>query len=434
MSNSTRLRARGGPRRTLAAFVPALLLVVPAVAGTGETVVRVPPPNHTDDTANLQAALDRCVASGPGCTVQLAAGTYLTRQLVATNFRGTFKGRGKSQTTIEGLLLPVTACWNVDCEWWPPDTTDHLWPDLLTFLDGDIRVSDLTFSVTHGTASPWRAGGAEYFSLISALRIMGRFPTNAVVERVGFEGRRDDSPWGFNLINGLIYVGEIPKPSHEPFDTYPLSGTLRVASCTFKGSFDGPGVGGGGGVTKDSRVVIGGSPSAGNVVEDAAFGIYFENLEGSVVEASHNRAGGDWGSPMTDTWLATRPSVYRIHQNHFEPEPWASGVTLVDDPANHVISAVVSGNDVGGGMNLYNTNGAVVWDNRLSGEGASAIGISGGTRCLVAGNDVASFSSSGAQIALDQATSSTGVVCARPDDTVQDLGTGNRIIGCTVVP
>jgi len=63
----------------------------------------VKPPNGTDDTTNIQAALDACVVRDPGCTVQLAAGKYLTRQLLEYNFRGTFKGMGKGSTTIEAF-------------------------------------------------------------------------------------------------------------------------------------------------------------------------------------------------------------------------------------------------------------------------------------------------------------------------------------------
>jgi polygalacturonase len=49
-----------------------------ANAWAGSHIVYVPPPNGTDDTTNIQAALDTCVAYDKNCTVQLAAGTYLT--------------------------------------------------------------------------------------------------------------------------------------------------------------------------------------------------------------------------------------------------------------------------------------------------------------------------------------------------------------------
>ena len=68
--------------------------LAPAVAWASGHTVKVPPPNSVDDTANIQAALNACVAYGPGCTVKLAAGKYLTQQVVVYNFQGTFKGMG----------------------------------------------------------------------------------------------------------------------------------------------------------------------------------------------------------------------------------------------------------------------------------------------------------------------------------------------------
>ena len=65
-----------------------------------EPIISVGPPNGSDDTNNIQAALNACVAQGPGCTVQLQAGTYLTRQLVTYNFQGTFKGMGQDSTVV----------------------------------------------------------------------------------------------------------------------------------------------------------------------------------------------------------------------------------------------------------------------------------------------------------------------------------------------
>ena len=84
-----------GPRLALLVGLLGLIAFLPVTAWAGGRVVNVPPPNGVNDTANLQAALDTCVAYGRDCTVQLAAGNYLTSQLVAYNFHGIFKGKGK---------------------------------------------------------------------------------------------------------------------------------------------------------------------------------------------------------------------------------------------------------------------------------------------------------------------------------------------------
>jgi hypothetical protein len=86
---------------TIFAFL--LLVSWPQAEASQQSIISVAPPNGSDDTDNIQAALNACVAKGPGCTVQLQAGTYLTRQLVTYNFQGTFKGMA-----LQTQLLALT--------------------------------------------------------------------------------------------------------------------------------------------------------------------------------------------------------------------------------------------------------------------------------------------------------------------------------------
>src|SRR5690349_9893506 len=95
--------ARPGSRLALPFCFLGLSLILPTTAFAGGPTIWVAPPNGVNDTANIQAALNACVAQGPGCSVQLQAGHYFTRQLVTYNFRGTFKGMGIGSTTIEAL-------------------------------------------------------------------------------------------------------------------------------------------------------------------------------------------------------------------------------------------------------------------------------------------------------------------------------------------
>jgi hypothetical protein len=122
-----------------ATLILGLITLTAVTAWAGSRIVYVPPPNGAEDTANIQAALDVCVTYGKNCTVQLAAGTYLTRQLVAYNFQGSFKGMGIGATTIEAVhRLPVNipdVFSNGEC---PPNTSSCLWPSLVIFVDGNI--------------------------------------------------------------------------------------------------------------------------------------------------------------------------------------------------------------------------------------------------------------------------------------------------------
>lgn len=211
--------------------------------------------------------------------------------------------------------------------------------------------------------------------------------------------------------------------------------------------FAGPGFDG---FFRDSRLTIGGSPAAGNFYEDLMVGISLNNLENSIVEVSHNTVAtgifaSAWVVPWC-CWLPTKPSLYLIHDNTFKPTgPLADGVVLVDDPTNKSIYALINNNTVEaqdifccGGISAYLTNGTTIVNNKISGNGGDGIGIWDGTYAAVLGNDVTNFTASPdlAQIVLDGSllglpdTSHSTVVCKTSKDTVMNLGTDNKLIGC----
>lgn len=420
----------------------ALILLTSAVLpisawGAGYTVY-VPSPNGVNDTANLQGALDSCVAYGRGCTVQLAAGTYLTKQLVTYNFRGTFEGKGKDRTIIEAL--PELEAISYSCQ---PNTTDCIWPSLIIFVDGDIRVSDMAVRITAVPATkPYNIGDWTLTALIDAIRFMGQYRTNATLESVAISGMEDNSDtsfWGFNLANGVTFAGELPR-SPVDLDYYFLSGTLAVSNSTFQTSATGvyPG-----GFIKDSHFVIGGRPGAGNLFENVAVGTDLEGMENSLVEVSHNRViGSQYASIWVVPWccyLPVKPSLFFIHDNNVRPAgPYADGIFLLDDPTNKWIYALIYNNaieaqDIGnGGISAYSTKGTTILHNKISGSGANAIGIWDGTFAAVLGNDVSNFTTSPdlAQIVLDGTTTHGTVLCKSPSDSVMNLGMDNKLIGC----
>jgi parallel beta-helix repeat protein len=137
-----------------------------------------------------------------------------------------------------------------------------------------------------------------------------------------------------------------------------------------------------------------------------------------------------------------RPSLFLIHHNTFRPTgPYADGIYLQDDPANHWIYALIYNNtieaqDIGsGGISVHSTKGTTVWNNTVSGKGTDGIGIWDSTYAAVLGNNVTNFTASPdyAQIVFDATTNHSTVVCKTPNDTVQNLGTGNKLIGCQSV-
>jgi hypothetical protein len=210
----------------LCALTASLIQLVPLTASAGGSTITVEPPNGSDDTNNIQKALNACVAQGPGCTVQLQAGTYLTKQLVTYNFQGTFKGMGQDNTTIEALypltvnVRPPGGSTGMLCQ---PNTTTCPWPSLIMFVNGDIHVSDLSL-VEHappGMATTlWEDLGIQFLVLLDVLHFSGQH-ANAYVDRVHMEGSTDPTNnlgGGFNVINGMHFNGTFPRsPAYLDF-------------------------------------------------------------------------------------------------------------------------------------------------------------------------------------------------------------------------
>ncbi len=348
-------------------------------------VTYVPSPNGTDDTTNIQTALDACVADGPPCTVQLAAGTYHTRQLVAYNFRGTFRGVGTDRTTIEALPLPVTFEPFQPCQ---PNTTTCLWPTLMIFVDGDISISDLSVHMTATNGTETSPPGC----LDTGIRLMGQYSkTNVHIDRLEVEGRPDETCGGFNVLNGIMYTGELSGSSANPV-TLPcgaaggfqfVSGSYIVRNSSFKMMGNGVSQDG---CVRSTHVVIGGSPSTGNRFENVVSGIDMETAENSDFEVSYNvssivsseAAPGTgmhvvpWFPPV---FAPSKPSHYVIHDNKlFTTGQFADGILLVDQSPTLFIDAVVWNNTIelqdafSEGIGVAFTKGNMIWNNSITGS------------------------------------------------------------------
>ena len=449
MPDNTCRRNRGGLRSALLWGVLGLALALPTTVWAAGHTIKVRPPSGVDDTATIQAALDAAVTSGPDSTVQLAAGRYLTQQLAVYNFHGTFKGMGKDRTTIEALPnLQVTPGFGNSPVL--PNGTTNRWPSLVIFVDGDIRVSDLSIKVTAppGTAAAtWLLDDSPVNFLLDAIRIMGTTKTNVCVEGISIEGLPDDSPtsWGFNVVNGVYFAGELARSTVD-LDYYHLSGSFTVRNTSMKSTGTGAAVGG---YIQDANVTIGGSPAAGNVFENALVGLDIEGGQNSHFEISHNRSEGMWYSMWVASWLGVSqaiPAHYSIHDNTFITiGPSASfGIYLPDDPAKPWIRATIFNNTIEqksdslwAGIGAYDTMDTVLWNNTITGSGAAAIqlggDLGGDALCTVLDNHIRGFyadpSFGLAQIHLGPATSHNLVVCSSPLDTVLNQGTKNIIIG-----
>jgi|SRR5271169_650924 len=166
----------------------------------------------------------------------------------------------------------------------------------------------------------------------------------------------------------------------------------------------------------------------------------------SVEEVSYNTsAGGEaiFIYPWNPAFVPSKPSLYLVHDNHLMPTSTSGGdgIWLEDDPTNHWLYALVYNNtidaqDIGFGIAVISTPGSTILNNKISGKGGLGIGIFDASQAAVLINDVTGFAAGLAQIVLDGSlfgvpdTRNSTVVCKTPSDTVMDIGTNDKVIGC----
>ena len=271
-----------------------------SMAGSTITVA----PTGTDDTANLQCALDAAVAAGARTTIRLAAGDFHTAQIVVYGFQGKFTGAGMQETRILNLLnLYVTP---VDFYINPPSAENPA-PFLFYFIDGDFSISQLSFHVGGDPLTTgWTIFGIDppVKELAAAVVVEGTHAV-ATIDHVLVEGEpAEGTLMGYSLINGIYFegfIGETPPP---------VSGSFQVTHSIIRS------VGSGTPVTNlaDASVLL-----SHNVYEDVVIGMEGSDLINSSYEASFNKvsalyAGVNFYSMFNPADIGTS---LLVKNNHF---------------------------------------------------------------------------------------------------------------------
>jgi hypothetical protein len=474
----------------LAAGLLAVSLAAPASVGAGGSTYQVPRPHGPDDTAAVQAGLDWCVKHGPGCTVQLQAGTYRTSQLLAYNFRGTFRGAGQNRTTIEALpKLAVTGP-----DFWKdgacaPNLTDCRWADFIIFVNGNVEVSDLAldFPATNGNeTTPFPLNGNQVVGLSTALEFTGDARADASVDRVSITGRADHMPSsvfgvGFNVAQGIMFDGWFPVAPYPNTETVPRGGTFAVRNSTVRSVWDAVIAGG---ALTGSRITIGGSPETGNRIDNVDIGIDV-GAANSMIDVSYNNVAADNAATeeINHDGVLVEPPALAGPFTHMSQVSVRDNAVTVSDACGcmmvgiHLFDAIlgsthwftgsVKHNTVSlpstyvlpgegkEGIDANNVSGLLITGNKMSGKAAGtmdAISLWGNDPSwapaqgnVVSGNDVSGLKPMGSQLApdmypglglsqyyLDPYATHNLVACARGADTAYDGGSGNKVIGCTM--
>lgn len=421
-----------------------LILVAPSTLSAGGPTIWVKPPTGGDDTANIQAALDKCMTFYPkGCTVQLAVGTYRSQQVIAETFHGTLQGMGIAETTVEVLAPLVVTMAEENVQDHDPSRTNK-WPVLMTFVAGDVTVQDVSFKVEDpNPIVTWCYGGLGCGQTWMEA-FVGAVGTsvNLTVQRVSFEGGPGQLDDYTNYNNGVtLWAGSAG----------PLSGRFKVAASRFKHASNGWEIA----VVRDAQFTIGGSPSGRNVYDECELAGILLDADNSEFEYSYNHVPGTESSYLGlivaqgAFMMPNRSSRFLVHDNTIKLiGAGKEGIYTSDGgpaagagkKADFVVTnnTIQLGPDETGaayaGIEADGAVGALIFGNHITGTASNAIYLGGSTYSAVVGNNLSQFTADPtgglAAIYLDPATSNDLVLCAEPSDTVLDQGTNNTVIGC----
>jgi hypothetical protein len=413
------------------------LAVICGAAASGQLVMNLVP-THVDDTAQIQTALDNpACKSAPGCSIRLAAGTYHVDQIGGFGYFGEFRGAGKGKTVL--LAKP-----NLDFSSFnpanPPSKTNR-YPFLVYFLDGEIRISDLTIRADEPVPTTgWDALGFPIYQLAALLVVLGS-ESNSVLERLSLEGAPSPltSPLpGKNVFNGTYH--ESGSLAGNPAQT--LKGNHRIIECDYRHSINGASIS----VVSDGEFVIGGEPGKGNRFRELSRAMFVEDLWNAVVTISHNDIeaynNGLW--LMDYAWpvapASKKPSLFTVERNRIRVTgppinflPTAGIFASIDDMIK--AGSTISGNVVrldnpGFGALVYGTHGALFERNVVTGEGPAAFALDWiASGALVNWNHVQGFKPTTAHFWLGAQTSGNRLAGVTPDLSVKDEGTGNTVEG-----
>ena len=172
----------------------------------------------------LSKAFADAKAAGPGATVQLAEGTYHIGFMLVEEFYGTFNGAGMGKTIIE----PLDGLPSMDM------LMANVQPELLKFLRGNVRISNMSFLNPTGEGNPaeilWALLGLHDWAYSELPNIPEDHKITAVVDHVEFAGKaglpEDPNLW-------VLGAGIACGPDFWWAGNLPYSNTdITVTNCT----------------------------------------------------------------------------------------------------------------------------------------------------------------------------------------------------------
>jgi hypothetical protein len=413
-------------------------------------------PNGSDDTAEIQAALERCSGARRRCVVSLCAGVFPIAQVRVRDFQGVLRGAGRGKTVIQALPnLEVNA--NPDGYFMDDPFHEDLapWPVLVQFIGGKGRIHDLTVKVptpelvgdrpTTGWGRILNEDWEEekIHELDVAILITGEDPVDFEVKRVEVVAGDDElSDLRTTLLNGITFEGRLFNEDDPGiYPVFPLRGRFRLSDSELVGMLSGAGVA----ELQHARVTIKNNrywSEVATYVQDVdrsrvrilnnhweaeGFGLQvYLNTDGEPSEKNSFLILGNQGSTVVPDpdlleYGAGRGIFFIDPGGLDRPEPGGSVVSLAhnDISVRTVDGPALSGIEVHGAGRLW------AWKNVVRGEASlGGISVDRTTGCWLVRN--ALETTGGSDLVLGRDTSRCLAVVGH-DDIVDDYGTDNWI-------
>jgi hypothetical protein len=343
--NRRAVLTRGTIVLVLAIGVVALMMTA-GLAGTGSSAARstttltafntdrqtiIVKPNGVDDTADIQAAFNACTGYGRTCTVQLVKGTYYTSQITVFGFQGTFVGMGQGSTTVLALPnLPDPTSFPG-----PPPSPTNPWPALFTFVNGELRISQMTISEPYSTplSAPGWFTGTGFDTALFAIVLVTGVQAYASVDNITVLGGPGDA-YGVNNYNGISFSGQLGTVGN----LVPLAGAFSATSTILNAanSFDIEHV-------VNAQVMV-----CFNTMVNTPFSLAVVDASNSHLLFCGNHASSTFGQAGLEVLQGVTgqqtPSTLYLLGNVFQVNDAADAAVLEDFGPVSTMSAVLTGN------------------------------------------------------------------------------------------
>jgi len=334
-------------------------------------------PNGSDDTVNLQCALDSAVSTGVPI-VRLRGATYFISSVMVENFKGTLEGKTKTATTIEVLDS------SVDCAAINDSGRESA---AIKFAKGEPRLRFMTINAdrpcmvnAYLDAIVHFTGGATGTAECANDVVFG------AVDRVIIDGSSiDDGPWSAVQATAEGWVLKGCKTT--------LLGTFKLNRSTIRNVYSGLVTG----MRSGAQVDVNFNEFRAN---GQAVNLFDSNQNTTVTSNKFfgdNLSYDDYRGVFVTNWSDTPPATSRlvVHNNEFNTsssftDNWSYAVLFeFDGPSQSgvvsKISSVVTNNTFNlSGEDVYairikDTSNVHVSANRFTGNGRRAIYASGET-------------------------------------------------------